>query len=118
MNRSLLVCFFCLTLLTACGPQTYLDITTESLRNGQVGTPYADTIRTTGGHGRIMVRVLSGQLPPGIGLRSQDSFAILDGTPSLDGQYLFTVEACDRYGDSLSRSGQVVSQGFVLTVLP
>ncbi len=107
-----------LLLLAACGSERYLDITTETLKDGWVGTAYTDTIKTTGGRGRIMVRVISGQLPPGIGLRSQDSFAVLDGTPNFEGQYLFTVEARDRYEDSLSWSGQVVSQGFSLTIHP
>ncbi|MBM3323791.1 hypothetical protein FJY69_09995 [candidate division WOR-3 bacterium] len=107
-----------LLLLAVCGSERYLDITTNTLKDGRVGTAYADTVRTTGGRGRVTVRVISGQLPPGIGLRSQDSFAVLDGTPNVEGQYLFTVEARDRCEDSLSGLGQVVSQGFSLTIQP
>jgi hypothetical protein len=105
-------------LLASCDRGPYLDITTAALKEGSVGAPYADTIKTTGGTGLVRVRVLSGQLPPGIALRSQDDFAVLDGTPTLDGQYLFTVEARDRCEDTLSWHGQFVSQGFALTILP
>jgi hypothetical protein len=105
-------------LLCACGPERHLDILTESLYDGRVGQAYADTVWTDNGEGRMTLRVLDGQLPPGIGFRSEHDFAVLDGTPTLEGQYLFTVEARDQLEDSVSWGGETVSQGFVLTIAP
>jgi hypothetical protein len=105
-------------LLPGCKPFEHLDITTTALRDGKVGQTYADTIRTSGGSDPVSVRLFAGQLPPGIGLRPRDDYAVLSGTPALAGQYLFTVEARDQSDDTSSWHGETVARGFVITVQP
>jgi hypothetical protein len=114
----MLISVFCLfpLLLTACHDFVPLDITTTTLATGRVGEAYADTIRTSGGHGNAIVCVLDGQLPPGIAFRQTGNDAALYGTPQLVGDYLFTVEAVDVLDDS--SCGTLVTRGFLLTVQP
>jgi hypothetical protein len=101
---------------TGCDPIGRFDIVTVSLKDGKVGQAYADTIRTKGGCEGVEVTVLSGQLPPGIALRELDDDAELYGTPTLAGQYLFTVVARDYQRDP--GFGKTVSRGFAVTVQP
>jgi hypothetical protein len=92
------------------------DISTTSLGDGHVGVAYAEHINTSGGSSDIEIYVLDGQLPPGIALREQGDRAELYGTPTLDGQYLFTVEAVN-HGDENGHD-EYVSRGFVITIQP
>jgi len=91
-----------------------LEIVTSSLPEGRAGQVYAGRIETRGGYGSLTLRVLSGQLPPGVGFRQHDEDAELDGTPVLAGDYLFTVEARDGH-DTLNQT-TIVSKGFLITV--
>jgi hypothetical protein len=105
-------------LLVVCGPFSRLEIVTAALKDGKVGQPYADTVRTDGGYEGVEVTVLSGQLPPGIAFREVDDDAELYGTPVLAGQYLFTVQARDRCEDPDHGRGSTVSRGFVVNIQP
>ena len=69
-----------------------LVITTASLPNGFVGTAYAQTLAATGGLGTYAWSLLSGSLPPGIGLSPTGG---LSGTPTATGTYPFTVQVVD-----------------------
>jgi hypothetical protein len=92
------------------------DISTTNLSDGRVGTAYTEQINTIGGSSDVEIYVLDGQLPPGIAFRQHDDHAELYGTPVIDGQYLFTVEAVDHHGES--GNDEYVSRGFVITVQP
>lgn len=117
MKLKLVLLAALLLVAAGCHEGRPFDIETVTLRQGQVGLVYADTIRTDGGCDNAEVYLLSGQLPPGIALRSHDESGILYGTPQLAGDYLFTVEAASGT-DSDGDSPTFVSRGFLLTIRP
>jgi len=103
--------------MAGCHDGNPFDIETVALKQGRVGQAYADTIRTDGGCENAEVYLFSGQLPPGIALRSEDECGILYGTPQLAGDYLFTVEASSGSNQD-GGHGTYVSRGFLITVQP
>ncbi len=103
-----------LCLVPSCTEFDELEIVTSSLPDGQVGQTYAARIETEGGYGGVVIRVLSGQLPPGVSFTQDDEDAELKGTPVLAGTYLFTVEA--RTGSDSLKASSIVSKGFVILV--
>jgi hypothetical protein len=101
-------------LAAGCDEIAPFDITTTSLGDGHVGVAYDENINTDGGGADVEIYVLDGQLPPGVAFRQHGDHAELYGTPTLDGQYLFTVEAVNH--DSESGHDEYVSRGFVITI--
>jgi hypothetical protein len=80
------------------GMQTYpqprvtcpaITITTPTLPNGNVGTPYSQTIAATGGAAPYTFTLASGSFPPGLTLASAGA---LTGTPTTVGTYCFSVK--------------------------
>lgn len=66
------------------------EITTVSpLPDGNVGTPYSETLASSGAPAGALWAVLLGSLPPGIALNS--STGVLSGTPTTNGIYNFTI---------------------------
>lgn len=106
-----------LLLLASCDGMGDFDITADTLPDGHVGREYSGYIHTTNGSGDIDIYVLDGQLPPGVAFRQHGDYAKLYGTPTLAGQYLFTVEAVSYSGEH-GHGQDVVSRGFVLNILP
>ncbi|MBP7460439.1 MAG: S8 family serine peptidase [Candidatus Delongbacteria bacterium] len=70
-----------------------IAIATNQLRDGQVGTAYADTLESTGGTPPYQYSLLSGSLPTGLQLKATSG--ILSGTPEAYGDFSFTVEVGD-----------------------
>jgi hypothetical protein len=70
------------------------SITTISLSVGQVGTPYAQTLNTSGGSGAIACAVTSGALPTGLALIG----CTISGTPTAASGYSFSVSPTDSNG--------------------
>ncbi len=112
---SLLLAVVALLFLSACDEIAPFDIATTELSDGRVGVAYTEHINTTGG-GDVEIYVLDGQMPPGIAFRQHGDHAELYGTPILDGQYLFTVEAVDHHGEN--GHDEYVSRGFVIAIQP
>ncbi len=56
-----------------------LVITNVSLFDGVAGTPYSETLSSTGGLGNVTWSVVSGSLPPGISINAA---GVLSGTPT------------------------------------
>ncbi len=84
-------------------------ITTASLPAGVVGTPYSQTIVASGGNPARYDWSTAGSLPPGLSLSPTGTpAAILAGTPSAAGTYLFTVTATDLFGNYGSKTFQIV----------
>ncbi|SMB94709.1 Ig domain-containing protein [Deinococcus hopiensis] len=96
----------CTALLVSCGSATTssssagtgttssrdpLTFTPSSLPVGYVGEAYKVDIGVTGGAGPYGIRLVSGTLPPGVGLQSRQ----VSGTPTKTGTYTFTLEASD-----------------------
>ncbi len=89
------------------------EFVTFELANGSLGQAYADTIRTAGAHGTVTMKVMCGQLPPGIGLRVSHHDGVLYGQPTRAGDFSFTVEARDSCPD---QNPDIITQGFAITV--
>ncbi len=66
-----------------------LTVNPPTLPNGTQGTPYSQTITTSGGTGPYTYLVLAGALPPGLSLNA--STGAITGTPTASGGYGFTI---------------------------
>jgi hypothetical protein len=88
---------------------TSISITTSpSLPGGLVGVPYSLALASAGGVPPTSWSLVSGSLPPGIGLSSS---GVLSGTPTTPATYNFTVGVND--SDS-----QSATQSFSLAITP
>jgi hypothetical protein len=67
-------------------------ITTTSLPNGNVGTPYSQQLQATGGVGNL-TWILTGALPDGLSL--DQATGVISGDPTTAGTYNFTVQVTD-----------------------
>jgi hypothetical protein len=82
-------------------------VSPSSLPAGQAGTPYSQTITTSGGTGSgFTFAVNSGALPPGLTLTPG---GLLSGTPTTSGNFAFGVTATDS-------GGFTGFQGYTITV--
>ena len=100
----------------ACTPFEPFQFETFTLADGRLGQVYADTIHTTGGYGTVLMRLVEGQLPPGVGLRTDDRDGVLYGQPTRTGDFQFTVEARDSSPGSPLGPEDIITQGFAITV--
>ena len=79
-----------------------LNITTFSLPQATVATPYSATVQATGGLLPYTWTLASGQLPPGLTLSTQsDGTALIAGTPTLQTDSTFTLQVTDSTNTSL-----------------
>ena len=95
---------------TTSGPVTItvnaaLALTTTSLPNGFVGTPYSATIGVTGGTSPYSCTFTAGTLPAGLTLTSAG--CIVSGTPTTAGTSALTVKATDSSSPALTVSGPI-----------
>lgn len=83
---------------------------------GVVGSPYATTLQASGGTAPYAWSVVSGSLPPGLALAAASGN--LSGTPTMSGNFTFTVQAQDAAGTKASASFTVAisAAGSALTV--
>jgi Peptidase A4 family/Putative Ig domain len=72
-----------------------LAIATTSLPAATVGAPYSATLTASGGAAPYIWSVVSGSLPPGIGLSAA---GVLAGTPTAAGAFTFGVSVSDSKG--------------------
>ena len=91
---------------------TGLTITTASLPNGVISTPYSQTLASSGGTSPITWSISAGTLPNGLSLAS--ATGIISGTPSATGTSNFTVKATD----STTPTAQTATQALSITVSP
>jgi hypothetical protein len=84
-----------------------LVMTTRQLSALKAGQSYRSSIRTSGGVGRVRLRVRSGRFP--VGIRLNRETGVLSGKPRKAGAYRVTIEAHDGMG-------RTASQTYVLTV--
>jgi hypothetical protein len=69
-----------------------LSITTTTLPNGAVGTPYSAVVQADGGQPTYTFTLAGGSLPPGLTLHADGT---ITGTPTAVGTSTFTVKATD-----------------------
>jgi hypothetical protein len=89
-----------------------ISITTSSLPNGTVQTPYSATVKTSGGCTPVKWAVASGSLPAGVSMTPSTSTtsAALTGTPSKAATYSFTVSATGCGGHAATKAYTVTVQ--------
>ncbi|MFG1867237.1 DUF7927 domain-containing protein [Micromonospora arborensis] len=69
---------------------------------GQVGIAYSTQLTVNGGTGPFVWSVSAGSLPPGVTLNA--STGLLSGTPTLGGNFSFTVRVVDSFGQAATRT--------------
>ncbi len=85
---------------------TALQLLTQSVPSGTVGTPYSTTLSASGGSTPYTWAISSGSLPAGLSLSAA---GVISGTPAAFGASTFTARVTDASNQSLSRQ-------FTLTV--
>lgn len=93
-----------------------LNISTTTLPNGGLSSPYSQALATTGGTGTLTWSVISGSLPGGLTLGS--STGVISGTPTAAGTFSFTVRAADTYTNDPQALTLVIQALAVGTGLP
>ncbi|WP_170061104.1 SdrD B-like domain-containing protein [Spirosoma aerolatum] len=70
-----------------------LTITTTALASATVGSPYSQTISTTGGSAPLTFTIASGNLPPGLVLNNTSG--VISGTTTTNGSFPVTILVSD-----------------------
>ena len=78
-----------------------LTITTTALVAAKPGTAYTRSLQTLASIGPLTCDVVSGTLPPGVGLSSNGT---ISGTPTTPGNYRFTIRCTDANGNTDDQS--------------
>jgi hypothetical protein len=79
-----------------------ISITTAAaLPDGQIAAGYSQTFTASGGSGGFAWSLTAGAIPPGLALTAQGG---LTGTPSLPGNYAFTLRATDSAAATLDKA--------------
>jgi len=75
------------------GFASVVDITTTTLPNGTVGTPFSAVVKASGGCTPYKWALVAGSLPSGIASTDSSNTESLDlaGTPAVAGTYSFTI---------------------------
>jgi len=91
-----------------------LQITTGSLPAGTVKVKYSTTLRASGGNTPYKWSVSSGQLPPGLRLRST---GVLSGRPKVKGTFTFTTKVVDHKAKIKPHAQQTVTRSLSITIV-
>ena len=77
-----------------------LCVTSTSVPDGVVGTPYSAPVSAVGGTPPYSWSLVSGSLPPGLALSSTGT---ISGTPTVAGSFTFTLKVTDSMGASATQ---------------
>lgn len=91
--------------------QPLLAVSTPSLTQGQVGTPYSVALSASGGSGGYSWTVASGSLPQGVSLSSNGT---ISGTPQTAGSYTASFQVTD----SVGHQATTASTGILINAAP
>ena len=80
---------------------------TANLPVGTVGVPYSGTLGATGGNGQFSFSLAGGSLPDGLTLSQAGT---VTGTPTIPGQFSFTVAVADSAGGAGSSAFTILIQ--------
>jgi len=98
-------------------PIVPLNITTTSLPGGTVNYTYLTTLAAAGGVLPYHWSLVSGSLPPGLGLDA-DGGGVISGAPTMSGDYPFTVQVSDSESPAVSTTANLsISVGNTLSPL-
>ncbi len=86
-----------------------LAITSSSLPNGSVNTPYSQTLQASGGVLPYTWSITSGNLPTGFTLNS--STGVISGTATIVGSYSFTAQVTDSESGTASKPLSITITG-------
>jgi Putative Ig domain len=95
------------------GSTNPLTISTVSLADAVVGTPYSQTLQATGGTAPYSWSITSGSLPAGLTLAA--SSGVVSGTPTTTGTASFTAQVADA-SNNKAQKGWGISVGSALSV--
>lgn len=91
-----------------------ITISTTAVPNGALGALYNAPLAVTGGTSPYTWVLSAGTLPPGIGLTA--STGVLAGTPTVPGNYNFTVQVTDASNTAATRPlSLTISAGVIVT---
>ena len=77
-----------------------LCVTSTSVPDGVVGTPYSTAVNAVGGTPPYSWSLVSGSLPPGLALSTTGT---VSGTPTVAGSFTFTLKVTDSMGASATQ---------------
>jgi hypothetical protein len=96
-------------------------ISTTSLPDGAIGTPYSTTIQTANSQGIVTFALLTGTLPTGLTLNTNTG--VISGNPTANGSRTFTIRATDSdmlqadgTGPSIRNVNQISERTFTITI--
>jgi len=95
------------TFTVAIAAATVLNITTTTLADGVQGTVYTATMAATGGVGAKTWSITAGALPAGLSLNS--TTGVLSGTPTVNGDFAFTVMVTDAATPTANTDSQALT---------
>lgn len=97
----------------ACAAAAFNLICLSDLPNGCLNAPYSQTITTSErGLPPFVFSLTAGSLPPGLVMEQVDSVsALLSGTPTVPGNYTFTLRLTDANGNFMERTYVVAILG-------
>jgi len=99
----------------AVAPQ--LTITSTSVSDGSIGSPYTESIAATGGTPPYTWTVSGGALPPGLTLNA--ATGAISGLPSQAGSTSFTIHVVDAAGVATEKNFTLqIGSGFAITACP
>jgi len=106
-----LACLLLLVFSNLCCAST-VDITTTTLPNGMVGTPFSAAVDASGGCTPYKWALVSGNLPKGVSKTAASNTELLDltGTPTAAGTYSFTLSVTGCGGHVSEESYKVTIQ--------
>ncbi len=105
-------CNFCIKAFTVTASNTPPKITTTYLPDGLIGVAYSQKMSASGARS-ISWSSTSGTIPPGLNFSSPGT---LSGTPTVEGDYTFSITAANSYGsDTKEFTISIIEQPEILT---